>query len=144
MKKYVFTLAGSLCALLIPIFCNAQMGTLTIDAINFKSDKGIATVHLFRKQDDVPRKPFMKATAVITNGKATVAFSNISFGDYAAILFQDENANGMLDHKFGLPNEPMGFSNQWRLSLFSGMPSFRKLKFRFDEGIGHYEIKIRQ
>jgi uncharacterized protein (DUF2141 family) len=143
MKKYVLTLTGSLCFLLIPILCKAQTGTLTIEATNFKSDKGVATVHLFREQDDVPRKPFMKAKAIIANGKATIAFPTILFGDYAAILFQDENANGTLDHKFGLPNEPMGFSNQWRLSLFSGMPSFRKLKFTFEMSKDHYEIKIR-
>jgi uncharacterized protein (DUF2141 family) len=143
MKKYVLTLTGSLCFLLIPLLCKGQTGTLTIEVTNFKSDKSVAIVHLFREQDDVPRKPFMKAMAIIANGKATILFPNILFGDYAAILFQDENANGTLDHKFGLPNEPMGFSNQWRLSLFSGMPSFRKLKFKFEMNKDHYEIKIR-
>ncbi|MBY0434606.1 MAG: DUF2141 domain-containing protein [Cyclobacteriaceae bacterium] len=134
MKKFVSILAGGICFLLISCFCKAQTGTLNIEATNFKSDTGVAIVHLFREHDDLPRKPFMKATAKITNGKATIAFPNILFGDYAAILFQDENSNGILDHKFGLPNEPMGFSNQWKLSLFSGMPSFKKLKFRFEGG----------
>ncbi|MFM9840348.1 MAG: DUF2141 domain-containing protein [Cyclobacteriaceae bacterium] len=142
MKKYVLTLTGSLCFLLIPLLCKAQTGTLTIEVTNFKSDKGVAIVHLFREQDDVPRKPFMKAMAIIANGKATILFPNILFGDYAAILFQDENANGTLDHKFGLPNEPMGFSNHWKLSLLSGMPSFKKLRFRFNESTDYYEIKM--
>jgi uncharacterized protein (DUF2141 family) len=142
MKKYVLTLTGSICLLFISLLCKAQTGILTIEATNFKNDKGVATVHLFRAQDDVPKKPFMKAMNIIANGKATITFPNIPFGDYAAILFQDENANGILDHKFGLPNEPMGFSNQWRLSLFSGMPSFRKLKFKFEVNKDHCEIEI--
>ena len=49
----------------------------------------------------------MQAMAAIAKGKATIVFLNIPYGDYAAILFQDKNANGALDHKFGFPNEPM-------------------------------------
>ena len=90
--------------LVFPLLCKGQTGTLTIEATNFKSDKGVATIHLFREQDDVPRSPFLRATAIIENGKATINFPNISFNDYAAILYQDENSNGILDHKFGLPN----------------------------------------
>ena len=85
----------------------------------------------------------MQASGVIVNGKATIAFPDLSYGEYAAILFHDENSNGILDHKFGFPNEPMGFSNDWKLSLFSGMPTFQKLKFEFSESKSICAIKIR-
>lgn len=145
MSKNIFiTLTGSLCFLLIAVTGNAQSsGTLTIDATNFKNDKGGAVIHLFRSQDDVPKKPFLQAAHFIVNGKATFVFHDVLFGEYAAILFHDENSNGILDHRFGFPNEPMGFSNGWKLSLFSGMPTFHKLKFEFSESKPTCRIAIR-
>ncbi len=144
MNRYIVTIAGSICFLLLAIAGNAQQsGTLVIEGLDFESNKGIAIVHLFREQDDFPNNPFMQATGELVNGKATIVFNTIPYGAYAAILFQDENSNGILDHKLGFPNEPMGFSNEWTLSLFSGMPSFNKLKFEFDQHTVNYEIAIR-
>jgi len=144
MKKNTFALTGSICFLFLGFICNAQsLGTLTIDAANFKSDKGVAVVRLFREEDDVPKKPFLKASHKIVNGKSRIVFQNLAYGEYAAILFQDENSNGILDHRFGFPNEPMGFSNDWKLSLFSGMPTFQKLRFEFSENKSTYFIAIR-
>lgn len=143
MNRYVVTIAGSICFLLMALVGSAQQsGTLVIEATNFKNDKGIAIVTLFREQDDVPRKPFMQATGEIVDGKAMIVFNTIPYGVYAVILFQDENSNGILDHRLGFSNEPMGFSNEWQLSLFSGMPTFNKLKFKFAQGILKYEISI--
>lgn len=140
MNKFVLTLTGSVGFLFITIFCEAQqVGTLTIDATNFANNKGVANIQLFREQDDIPKKPFMNVKGEIVNGKAKMMFSEIPFGNYAAILFHDENADGILDHKFGFPNENMGFSNQWKLSLFSGMPSFIKLEFKFDDTFVSYK-----
>jgi uncharacterized protein (DUF2141 family) len=144
MNKAVFILTGGMCLLFITFFCNAQpTGTLTIDATNFKSDKGVAIVHLFRIQDDIPKKPFQEASRVILNGQAGIVLHNLSYGDYAVIVFHDENSNGILDHRLGFPNEPMGFSNDWKLSLFSGMPTFTKLRFEFSESKARCRITIR-
>jgi len=143
MNKNIFTVTGGIYLLLLNFSCNAQpTGTLTIDASNFKNDKGVAIVHLFRKQDDVPKKLFQKASQVIVNGKTSIVLHNLSYGDYAALLFHDENSNGILDHRFGFPNEPMGFSNNWKLSLFSGMPTFHKLRFEFSESKSRHTIMI--
>ena len=61
----------------------------------------------------------------------------------AAILYHDQNSNGTLDHNFfRIPNEPMGFSNEWKLTLFSGMPNFSKLKFEYSEHKQDYKIDI--
>lgn len=144
MYRIFFILAGSVCFLLMSNLCAAQsVGLLTISAANFGNNKGKAVIHLFRKEDDMPGKPFMESTAAIVDGKAMIVFQNIAYGDYAAILFQDENANGKLDHRFGFPNEPMGFSNEWNLTLFSGMPTFSKLKFQFSESKTNLIIAIR-
>ena len=122
---------------------NAQSsGILTVEASNFRGTQGKATVNLFRSQDEIPKKPFVQLVASITNSKAILQTQDIPYGDYAAILFHDENTNGILDHRLGFPNEAMGFSNGWKLSLFSGMPTFEKLKFTFNEKNASIAIKL--
>ena len=105
--------------------------TLTFHANSFNSDKGNAVIFLFRKTGNIPKSPFLIARSSVKNGKAEISFANLPFGDYAAILLHDENANGEIDHSWGIPSEPLGYTNNWTLSLFSGMPSFEKLKFNF-------------
>ena len=117
-----------------------SLGTLVIEAGIFRDNGGKAVVHLFRREDALPKKPFMESSSIIVDGKTKIIFKNIPFGDYAAIIFHDENSNDRIDHRFGLPNEPMGFSNHWKLSLFSGMPTFEKLKFSF--GVDNTALKI--
>lgn len=74
----------------------------------------------------------METSATISDGKAVIVFTDIPYGEYAAIVCHDKNSNGKVDHNFlGIPAEPLGFSNRWKLTLFSGMPSFSKLRFEF-------------
>jgi uncharacterized protein (DUF2141 family) len=130
MNKRVSTIA----VLTFMLFGNnlvAQQSTkLRIHINDFRHSGGSAVVNLFREHDDVPKNPFITMRGEIKNGVAEICFVDLSPGSYAAIVYHDENSNGILDHKFGFPNEPMGFSNNWKLSLFSGMPTFRKLKFQ--------------
>ena len=114
---------------------NAQtvksMGSLTFNITGFADNTGQVIVQLFRKVDEVPSSPFKKVKGVIKNNTAEVIFTNLSYGDYAAIIFHDQNSNGEIDHCWGVPCEPLGYTNDWELSLFSGMPTFEKLKFTF-------------
>jgi uncharacterized protein (DUF2141 family) len=144
MKNISYTIVIIGFLILIRNISLAQsLGTLTIKAANLENEKGKAVVHLFRKEDDIPSKPFLKSSTNISKGKAEIVFQNLPYGQYAAILFHDENGNEILDHKWGFPNEPMGFSNEWKLTLFSGMPSFEKLKFDFTERSTVWDIKIK-
>jgi uncharacterized protein (DUF2141 family) len=144
MVKSIFkVIAGSFCFLLFANSLAQQSGTLTVSAEKFNNDNGKAVVNLFRKEDDVPKKYFLQTSALIKNGKASLTFENLPYGEYGLILFHDENANGTLDHKLGFPNEPMAFSNNWKLSLFSGMPSFDKLRFDFTVKTSEITIKLK-
>jgi uncharacterized protein (DUF2141 family) len=129
-------------ALLSIVGKSQQLGTLTFRVTNLKSSEGAAIINLFRKQDDVPKKPFKTLSASIQNGISVISFNEILIGEYAAIAYHDENLNGRLDHKMGFPNEPMGFSNNWNLSLFSGTPTFKKLKFMFESDNAIIKIRI--
>lgn len=51
-------------------------------------------------------------------------------GEYALVVYQDENDNGRLDRNFiGIPREPMGFSNRY---WPQGPPSFARAAFRLN------------
>src|SRR5512143_833098 len=57
--------------------------------------------------------------------KSAVVFTNLDPGQYAIILFHDENGNGKLyTNALGVPTEPYGFSNNVR--GFLSPPTFEK------------------
>ena len=65
------------------VYSQIQTGgssALTIHAGNFSSDEGNAVVELFRKEDDIPGKPFMKANSKIKNREAVLVFADIPCG----------------------------------------------------------------
>jgi uncharacterized protein (DUF2141 family) len=143
MKKIFIISIVSACMLMIAKTSAAQeRGTLSINANNFESSTGKAVANLFREQDDIPKHPFKTTNMTIIDGKATLAFKDLPHGSYAVIVYHDENENGTLDHKFGFPNEAMGFSNGWDLSLFSGMPTFQKLKITHTHPETTIEVKV--
>ena len=133
------------------VFCGAALAAdlsprLSIQVSGFTHERGHAVANLFREGDDVlkPDKAFRHVQAEIHDGKATIAFPDLAYGKYAISVFHDENGNGKLDHNFfGIPAEPLGFSNHFQLGLFSGFPSFEKLQFQFAADTGALEIALK-
>lgn len=131
----LFIVAGMLSSV------EAQQENLVVHVSGFTHEGGQAVVSLYREEDDIPSKPYIRSAEEIRQGKATFIFSNLQYGDYAIIVFHDENSNNDLDHNFfGFPAEPLGYSNGFKFSLFSGMPNFSKLRFTF--GVGARPLKI--
>ena len=106
---------------------------LVVEAAGFSNNRGHAMAMLFRPGANVLSK---KAAYRIVSGdilgkKARLEFPALPEGDYALVVFHDENDNAVVDHNFlGLPSEQLGFSNGFRPGLLSGMPSFEKLRFK--------------
>jgi len=122
----------------------AEPETLVIHAVGFSHERGQAIASLFYQSDDVFKTPRARATANIQHGQALLNFPNLAPGDYAVVVFHDENGNADLDHNFmRFPVEPLGYSNHFELTLFSGLPSFAKLRFSFDAGAGPVEIQVK-
>lgn len=117
---------------------------LIVQVSGFKYDRGQAVANLFREGDDIFGKPHARVAAPIVQGKSTLVFAHLPLGAYAVTAFHDENGNNDLDHNIlRFPAEPLGFSNAFRLSLFSGMPSFEKLRFVFDAASKPLEITVK-
>lgn len=114
-----------------------RAGHLVIRATELQYDQGVVIANLFRVQAQVLKShtAFRRQHAPIARLHAELAFSDIPQGDYAVIVFHDQNNNQDLDHHFlGFSNEPMGFSNGFRSGLLAGLPSFQKLKFKVNFG----------
>lgn len=110
----------------------AAAGELVVLGEGFAHDRGQAVANLFRRGDDIFSPPYRQSRAPIRDGRAALVFGDLPHGAYAVVLFHDVNGNGDLDHNFfRLPAEPLGFSGQYRFTLFSGRPSFEKLKADF-------------
>jgi len=121
-----------------------SVGTLRIDVVGFTSARGHGEVKLFRKGENLHGKPFRHVRATPSAGKSSFVFSELPYGNYAVVVFHDENDNGAIDHNIlGLPAEALGFSGGFSLGLFSGMPTFEKLKFAFAVPARTLQIRVK-
>ncbi len=97
----------------------------------FKSKKGFP---------DVKKESVYSGT--LSAKENSLIIENVSDGEYALTIFQDENENGKLDtNMVGIPKESFGFSNNPKI-LF-GAPSYEKCRFKAT-GKTEIEIKMRQ
>ncbi|MFI0429340.1 DUF2141 domain-containing protein [Mariniflexile sp. HMF6888] len=115
---------------------------LTFNVTGFADNSGQLLVYLYRKEDKIPSDPFKILEIKIDNKKAFVKIDDLPLGDYACIFIHDQNANNRIDHSFGIPSEPLGYTNNWKLSLFSGMPTFERLRFTYNVSKNNYVINM--
>jgi outer membrane protein len=67
-----------------------------------------------------------------SGGAVAGRIADLPAGDYALVVYQDEDGNGRLDRNFiGIPREPLGFSNRY---WPQGPPSFARAAFHVGEG----------
>ncbi len=72
-----------------------------------------------------------KAVRYPLGGRADYRIEDIPPGEYALMVYYDENGNGRIDKNFiGIPKEPLGFSNQYRPK---GPPRFNRAAFTLRE-----------
>lgn len=147
MNKRIGVLILSILSLLTQAAVADEMsGDLTLMVGGFSNDRGQVVTNLFREGDDVIKidKAYLQAGATISGNRAQLVFRNLKYGKYAVSVFHDGNGNGTLDHNFlHFPAEQMGFSNNFQLGIFSGLPSFGKLQFEFAPGAESISILVK-
>ena len=121
----------------------ADIGTLTIQASGFAHAGGRAVAKLFVAGDNVLEAGRWQQAAAIDRGAAVFRFEGLAGGTYAAVVFHDENGNGVIDHGLLGPSERLGFSGGFVLSLLSGRPDFERLKFDFKPPANPLEVTVR-
>lgn len=103
---------------------------LVVQSTGFENSSGHAIGKLFAAGDNVVGPGRWQLITTITEGKATFRFADVPPGNYAVVVFHDENDNGRIDHNWlRMPSEALGFSNGFVPSLLAGMPTFEKLQF---------------
>jgi uncharacterized protein (DUF2141 family) len=101
---------------------------IRVEVTGVRSATGDVRCALFTSEADFLKKPAVKTTAAIDNGKAVCTFAGRPAGGYAVAAFHDENANGKLDTNFvGAPKEGVAVSNNARGKF--GPPSFDAARF---------------
>ncbi len=128
----------------LPTLAQARGGTdLNIEASGFNDESGHAIAKLFLTGQNVRQRGHVEIKADIRGGKATLAFPALLPGDYAVVVFHDANDNGVIDHNLiGIPSEELGFSNAFKLSFSSGLPTFDRLRFAHGESAQTIAIHV--
>jgi uncharacterized protein (DUF2141 family) len=111
-----------------------QTGTvrLLVEGIDIKKG-GELSAGIF-KEDNFPKvgKQLKGMEVLVTAARMQVTFANISVGEYAVVVFQDADKNKDLKTNFiGLPQEPIGFSNDARIKM--GPPDFKDAKVHVEK-----------
>jgi uncharacterized protein (DUF2141 family) len=127
----------------VVIAAAADRSTLTLLARGFAHAGGSAVAKLFIAGDNVLGAGRWQQSAAIVRGGAIFHFEDLPAGAYAAVVFHDENGNGVIDHGLLGPSESVGFSGGFVLSLISGRPDFERLKFDFKPPIQSLEVRVR-
>src|SRR3981189_3639196 len=95
---------------------------LDIEVIGLRNDAGQVGCSLFNDAQAFPRddsKVLQHVWAPIHTGKAICEFTGLAPGQYAAVVFHDENSDHEFNQNaFGMPMEGYGFSND-AASLFA-------------------------
>lgn len=117
--------------------------SITVQASGFKDEQGQAIAKLFQPGDNVLAAGRWEVRSDIHDGRATLVLPPVPAGRYALVVFHDRNNNGHIDHGLMGPSEALGFSGGFRLSLFSGRPTFDELKFDFKGQAITMEVGVR-
>lgn len=126
---------------LVPYSGSAQ-GTLRIKILDLPSSRGVVKVSLYRSREAYAsrRGSFRKAVLPISGGSCEWLVDQLPYGEYAAMFYHDQNANGVLDrNRLGMPVEAFGFSNNARPRL--GPPPYERVRFELESFVATIEIR---
>jgi uncharacterized protein (DUF2141 family) len=108
----------------------AQGYTLNVNITGIQG-KGTVYVQLFEEGEKfrADDEGCREESIFLDNGPGQISFSDVEEGNYAIMIYHDENDNGILDtNLMGMPKEGVGTSNNVK-----GIPSFKKCRFRVSD-----------
>jgi uncharacterized protein (DUF2141 family) len=128
------------------IFCINPLiaSTLVIEVNDIKNKKGQILVALFDQSEGFPSdqdKSIRRKVGYIIDGKATITFTNLPEGNYAAAIVHDLDNDSEIDKNWiGVPTEGYGFSMIMKPGLW--IPSFEQSVFSISEAVKKIAIKL--
>jgi uncharacterized protein (DUF2141 family) len=109
----------------LPSIGASPLASLDLGVSGLRSEKGMVRACVTADRAHFPacdKDPQARHLSVPATAAAALRFDGLPSGAYAVALFHDENGNGRIDTRFGIPTEGVGFSNNPRLMF--GPPSF--------------------
>lgn len=135
-------LVGALWGLATPVIA-VQKATLTVKFTGLRNDKGEAQITLYPDEKSWDKEKHSHVVSgPIKGGTATVTLRDLPPGVYGVAALHDENRNGDMDTRFGIPREGVGLSNNPKLS-FTSSPGWNDIKLEVPAGEKTIEIKAK-
>ena len=127
VTSLAMSVIGSL-SMIILLSQHANAADLTISISDIEQGKGHVLVALFAGKENYNDGKSVKTTKIkAENITESVVFKDLTDGEYAVKMYQDENDNDELDRNMmGIPEEGYGFSNN--VGMF-GTPKYKETKF---------------
>ena len=120
-------------ALLISPFLGISQNKLNIQVSGVPNSEGSIRVAVYNDSEAfLSHDQVFKTNSVIAKeGVTELSIDNLPDGEYAVVLYHDENGNDELDTNWlGIPKEEVGFSNA-KMKTF-GPPKFKECSFRME------------
>lgn len=121
----------------------APLASVDLGIAGLRSPKGLVRACMTADPAHFPgcdADPQARRLSVPADRAHDLRFDGLPSGSYAVALFHDENGNGKLDKRFGIPLEGFGFSNNPRI-LF-GPPSFATARIRVTDAPVGQTVKL--
>ena len=121
---------------------NLLAGTLSF-SLNNSPASGTLVVNVYNDANSFGdlREPYQQRQFEITDADTRYSLDQLPPGDYALLIYHDQNRNGQLDRNFvGIPREPIALSNNY---VPKGPPSFSRASIRIETGDSvHQELSL--
>ena len=118
--------------------------TVTVDIAALRNTRGLIRSCLTTRAATFPecdKDPQSLRMTVPAQDGPVLVFRHVPPGTYAVSLFHDENANGRMDTKMGIPAEGYGFSRD--AAILFGPPKFDAAKVAVGAADLVLPIKVR-
>ena len=125
LKSFLFTVV-------ILFFAKAASAAEVIVRIDNPPESGTVALALFNTANSFGdlRDPYVVVKYSL-DGREEYKVENVAAGEYALLVYFDENNNDRIDKNFiGIPKEPLGFSNRY---LPKGPPSYKRAMFKIQQ-----------
>lgn len=123
---------------------NQSAGSLRVEVAGLLSSQGSVVFALYDSAERYKKhtKAFLSSSLPIIDRTCIWQVDSLPYGEYAVMLYHDENMNGKLDSNlFHVPQEPYGFSNNKRGLLMPA--SFSDSKFSLQETMKVLVIEVK-
>jgi len=128
MKSYRILNLAALLGLMLPFFGGRVIAAEISVQLENPPSSGTVALAIYSSANTFGdlRDPF-RLMSYKLDGRESYQLTDIPAGEYALLVYYDENDNLEIDKNFiGIPTEPLGFSNNYRPK---GPPSFTRAAF---------------